>query len=495
MGEQTLFRDELMRRMAAPQRHRLLQGYPMVPLMRRAAPPGNPTTSWRALDGRVADEREPEPPYLTLDPGRPLLIGVIPHTQCNPRLKACGFCTFGQDRYFKPSLIETVAEVRGEITSLAERWPELGARRVDAVYFGGGTANLTPARELRELGATLARHFDLRGAEVTLEGVPALFRSLLAGPFEALLELPVRHRRLSMGVQSFDPKQLERMGRERFGDRDTVARVVKKAHQHGLTASADLLFNLPHQSRAQMLEDVRIAVGLGLDQVCIYHLVLHPEQDTPWSREPELLAALPSIEEAEASWLALRELLLSQGFVQTTLTNFERAEVHESARRFRYEECSFTPQTYDALGFGPLAITTLLNYKERRALKFFRSRRSMLDGGRFQKGDLYFPYEEADLKLLHLTRSLPRLRVERAPYRDLLGSDLADDFAEPLAVLGEAGLVALTDDALVLSPRGMYYADTVAGLLAWTRAEQVRGAAAGRHTRNVLHESVHASMG
>lgn len=390
-----------------------------------------------------------------------------------------------------------MADVRREIDDLAARWPQLLSRRVDAVYFGGGTANLTPARELRELGATLRRRFDLRGAEVTLEGVPALFRSLLSGPFEALLELPVRHRRLSMGVQSFDRQQIERMGRERFGDRDTVERVVKKAHRHGLTASADLLFNLPGQTLAQMEQDLRIAIELGLDQICIYHLVLHPEQDTPWARDPALVAALPTAAEAAANWLALRELLLSQGFVQTTLTNFERGEIHASERRFRYEECSFTPQTYDALGFGPLAITTVSSFAERRALKFFRSRVSVLDGGRFQKEDLYFPYEEADLKLLYVTRSLPRLRVERAPYKQLLGRDLAEeeDFAGPIAALVDAGLVTLSDDALTLSPRGMYYADAVAGLLAWRRAEQVRGAAAGRHTRNVLNEALFAPMG
>lgn len=42
------WREELARRMAAPQRHRLLQGYPMVPLMRSAAPFGDSSTNWRA---------------------------------------------------------------------------------------------------------------------------------------------------------------------------------------------------------------------------------------------------------------------------------------------------------------------------------------------------------------------------------------------------------------------------------------------------------------
>ena len=52
----------------------------------------------------------------------------------------------------------------------------------------------------------------------------------------------------------------------------------------------------------------------------------------------------------------------------------------------------------------------------------------------------------------------------------------------------EAGLAELTPDALRLTPRGMFYADSVAGLLAWPRVEALRGSGAGRHTRDVLED-------
>src|SRR6185369_1639571 len=101
-----------------------------------------------------------------------------------------------------------------------------------------------PKQELAAIGDVLARHLDLRRAEVTLEGVPALFRSLFRGPFEALLDMPARHHRISMGVQTFDEAMLARMGRSHFGDRRDVARVIEKAHRRGLTVSGDFLVNL-----------------------------------------------------------------------------------------------------------------------------------------------------------------------------------------------------------------------------------------------------------
>ena len=53
---------------------------------------------------------------------------------------------------------------------------------------------------------------------------------------------------------------------------------------------------------------------------------------------------------------AVRERLLEQGFIQTTLTNFERAKLQGTPRSFRYEPYGFSPETYDVFGFGPAAL-------------------------------------------------------------------------------------------------------------------------------------------
>jgi oxygen-independent coproporphyrinogen-3 oxidase len=478
------YEDELARRMAGPQRHRLLQGYPMLPLLRRASPD---RSHRRDLDGalvslRKAGEAE-EPPWLRLDPSRPMIVGVLPHTQCNPRVEGCGFCTFPHDPYDKQTLLRTVEAVEGRIDALYHRHPELARRRVDAVYFGGATANLTPRAALGAIGACLARHVDLTSAEVTLEGVPSLFRSLLPGPFEALLDIPARQHRISMGVQTFDEHWLARMGRGHFGGRRTVGQVVEKAHRRGLTVSGDFLINLPGQPRAQMLDDLRVAESLGFDQVCVYHLVLTEGTGTPWGQDQALLRALPETAAACESWLAVREALIERGFVQTTLTNFERAEVSRSDRRFVYEEHSYSPERYDALGFGPLSISTFVDLGRRRAVKLVRGKNL---GSSPDQDDLFFAYDEEDVRLLYLTRTLARLRVDRATYRAAFGADVTKHFGEALDAVREAGLATLDAEALRLTPRGMFYADSVAGLLAWPRVEALRASGAGEHTRDLL---------
>src|SRR5262249_16567996 len=126
-------------------------------------------------------------------------------------------------------------------------------------------------------------------------------------------------------------------------------------HKLGFTTSADLLFNLPGQTLEEMLSDVRQAVEIGLDHIGLYHLVMFRGLGTPWAEDESLLAELPDNDRACENWLALREELLRLGFVQTTLTNFERAHFIDRKDRYRYEEYSFRADDFEMLGFGPSA--------------------------------------------------------------------------------------------------------------------------------------------
>jgi coproporphyrinogen III oxidase-like Fe-S oxidoreductase len=174
------------------------------------------------------------------------------------------------------SAAKSAAVVRGvvrEIDHRLARQLELSRARVSALYFGVGTANLPPAEPFRMLTRKLAEAFDFADAEVSLDGVPARFvrgHPLLVDVMQK--ELPARHFRISMGIQTFSELRLEQMGRLGFGRPATFSVAIHVAQQRGMTTSGDLPFNLPAQSLAEMRNDVRRAIDLGLDQICLYHL-------------------------------------------------------------------------------------------------------------------------------------------------------------------------------------------------------------------------------
>jgi oxygen-independent coproporphyrinogen-3 oxidase len=451
---------EVARRRSLPQRHRLLQGYPMAHHLREvASEDGLGVLQWKLAPG-----------------GRPCIVGVLPHPFCNPAVKGCGFCTFPQEAYRNTTAEQVAAEVVRELTQWPQR-EELKRKPVEALYFGGGTANLTPPESFRALCRAARGALALvEGAEVTLEGVPVYFTARKPSLLDVLREeLPGLQYRISMGIQTFDDGQLERMGRSAIGGPGAVEKAVNAARERGFSTSGDLLFNLPGQRRAQMLADVDRAIDLGLDQVCVYHLVLFEGLGTEWSRDPAMLAAVPPNAEACANWLAVRERLLERGFVQVTLTNFERAELRGTPRSFRYEPYGFSPESYDILGFGPAALNVvqgdrgwLKTANPEGAGDYLAARAKGRAVGRL------LALGEWDARLLYLTRKVALLGIDRAAYRARFERDPLQDFGREFTALLEAGLVEETDGRLALTPEGMFYGDTVAGTLAWRQVQAMR---------------------
>lgn len=535
--------DVLAARMARPQRHRLLQGFPAVPSMvpvladahvravrrrrgggdgvfrdldgrvddvafheareglakgRPPPPPLDPDTpEQRELLARVAAHHEQEearwreviargdrsePTFVDVDDTRDLIVGVIPHTLCVPRVDGCGFCTFPHDMPISPgSRGRMISAVVADILSVSRR--HLHGRSVHAIYLGGGTANLSSTEEIASLVQAVGTHLRLDQAELTLEGTPQLFERWFFSHIKNLAKQPVATKRISMGVQTFDDDFLRLMGREKFGDDKTIRKLVKKCRELEIATSGDFLFNLPGQTAAQMDRDVDIAVAAGLDQICLYNLVLYDGLGTGWSEQPELVAQMRGNDDACARWLRLRERLLAAGYVQTTLTNFEREDIHRGPHRFRYEDASFSAERTDGVGFGPLSLTTFVNPTQRRGLKLMR--RKDLGGAPWSRGDLMFRYDADSLKLLQVTRGLAKTRLDGAAYARLHGSRLVDDFATPLQACADAGLVTLAGDDVALTPVGMFYADAVVSTLAASAAQWT---GAGLHTRDLLQE-------
>ena len=244
----------------------------------------------------------------------------------------------------------------------------------------------------------------------------------------------------------------------------------------GFTVSGDMLFNLPAQSLEEMKADVRRAVEIGLDHLGLYHLVLFSGLGTAWSREPALLSSLPSNEEAAGNWLDLRNCSHDHGFYQTTLTNFERQELRGRERRFVYEELSFRPDRYDMLGFGPTGIS----YADSglAAVKVINpddasSYIAAVDRGR-PAWDRAFRYGYRDLRVFHLTRRLAALKIGRLDYQRDFGSDPIDDFPHEINALEAERLVHVSRESIEPTLLGMFYADSIASLLAWRLFESHR---------------------
>jgi coproporphyrinogen III oxidase-like Fe-S oxidoreductase len=86
----------------------------------------------------------------------------------------------------------------------------------------------------------------------------------------------------------------------------------------------------------------------------------------------------------------------------------------------------------------------------------------------------FFVFGPRELKVLTATRGLATRRIDRVRWRELFHTDVLDDFGREIPALERANLIAVTDAAILLTSRGGFYADTVAGTFAWRRVALMR---------------------
>ncbi len=192
----------------------------------------------------------------------------------------------------------------------------LAGRRIDTVFFGGGTPSLFRPEDFHRLLAALRRRIDIApGAEVTLEANPGTVeRGAFAGYRDAGIN------RVSLGAQSFSPESLVRLGR--IHAVEDVERAVAELRTAGLANfNLDLMYALPGQTLEQAVTDVRRACALEPAHISYYQLTLEPGT-VFHARPPEL----PDEESAWAIQIEGQRLLAASGYRQYEVSAYARGE-------------------------------------------------------------------------------------------------------------------------------------------------------------------------
>jgi oxygen-independent coproporphyrinogen-3 oxidase len=128
--------------------------------------------------------------------------------------------------------------------------------------------------------------------------------------------------RLSIGVQSFDERELRVLGR-RHGARD-VATVIERARAAGFeNISLDLMFAAPGQTLESWRRSLEAATALDVEHISTYGLTV--EAGTPYAewRRAEPGVFVEEDDEAELYALAI-EMLRANGYEQYEVSNFAR---------------------------------------------------------------------------------------------------------------------------------------------------------------------------
>jgi putative oxygen-independent coproporphyrinogen III oxidase len=240
-------------------------------------------------------------------------------------MKKCPYCDFNSHE--RRGDVPEARYVDALIADLEFALPSIWGRRVDTVFFGGGTPSLFSASAIdRILGAVRACVPLAPDAEITLEANPGTFEQDKFTGFKA-----AGVNRLSLGVQSFDPRFLTALGR--VHDDQEARNAGNAALRIFGNVNFDLMYALPGQTLADARADVATALEFSPPHLSFYHLTIEP--NTLFHRQPPQLPDDDAVADIEN---AVDDILAGAGYVhyETSAHGKAGAECRHNLNYWRF---------------------------------------------------------------------------------------------------------------------------------------------------------------
>jgi oxygen-independent coproporphyrinogen-3 oxidase len=367
-----------------------------------------------------------------------LPAGVYLHIPfCRSR---CSYCDFAVSIYNGDWADKYVFALCKEIEKSKIKNP-----KIDTIYFGGGTPSLLTARQIEQILTAVNLRFEiLSGAEVTLEINPATLTPETARLFRAL-----GINRASFGAQTFDDRELKRLGRQHTAD--DARRTIEILRQAGFdNVSFDLIANLPNQSLADWRRNLIESLKLKPEHLSLYLLEIHA--GTPLARHiREGKQPAPSEDLAGEMY----ELMIAE----TARAGYEHYEISNFCLRgfsSRHNSKYWTLGT--VYGFGCSAHSfdgeRLRWANERDALRYAKMIETI--------GNAVVEQTAVEIESEFIFLGLRLMQgICLDEYRRRFSADLIEKYAAKLERFFDAGLIEIAHNRLRLTSRGALFSNEV----------------------------------
>jgi oxygen-independent coproporphyrinogen-3 oxidase len=365
-------------------------------------------------------------------------IGLYVHIPfCQHR---CHFCAF----YLEIAHSDRIARFSSALTHeirLHGQYNPLNGRRLQSIYFGGGTPTALPPDQLVSLlkviqttwatGPTVEITVEAHPSSVTREGLRALAQAGFT--------------RISFGAESMREQDFIPIGRH--GHVQDTAAAVQAARDAGfLNINLDLMYGLPGQSLQDWQRTLEMILPLDPSHVSCYALTI--EDGTQLAQDIAQCRIPPVDDGLQLDMDAVTEQLLTQtGFVRYEISNYAKP-----AWRCRHNLLYWTGGEY--LGLGPSAQSYVNGTRfgnmanlDQYVAALNENRLPITDSTRLSRGERDRDALVFGLRLLH-----------GVPLQTIAGAE-RDSEIEHLIT---SGFLSTDHERLRLTPLGRRYADSVA---------------------------------
>lgn len=381
-------------------------------------------------------------------PGTPL--GLYLHIPfCRKRCKFCYFRVY-TDKNARD--VETYLSAILKEVELLSRTPCVGGRKLDYVYFGGGTPSYLSAAQLQGLIERLKALMPWDAArEVAFECEPG---TLQLHKLQTLKDLGVT--RLSLGIENFDDAILESNGRAHLSAE--IYRAYGWAREVGFDQiNIDLIAGMVGETWDNWTACVRKTIDLAPESVTVYQMEL--PYNTKISKELTVLGQEAAPTQMIADWPTKR------AWVDYAFAEFKKAGYEVSSAYTVVKDKTRTQFVYrDALWRGAdmfgtgVASFGHVNGVHVQNVDTWEAYTEMLGRGELPIGRA-LPATDRERLIREMILQLKTGNIERDYFRRKFGVDVTREFEPGYKKLQDEGWLRVTDAGVVLTPAGLLQID------------------------------------
>lgn len=363
--------------------------------------------------------------------------------------KRCGYCNLFSLPHPKTEFIDqylhTLERQAGQIREI------LGETAFSRIAVGGGTPTYLNGKALSTIFDICA---NIMGANSHLLPV-SVETSPTTAHIERLMALKDRGvDRISIGIQSFEKKELAVLGRsQKLSDVKSALKTIRDLQFP--TLNIDLIYGIPGQTVETWLYSIRAALQYSPEELYLYPQYIRPLTGLWRKKKNDYDIRLILYREA-------RQLLLDAGYQQVSMRMFRatRAPDDEGPVYCCQEDGMI------GLGCGPRSYTRTLHYSTEYAVTA-RATRDILQeymtqkDSQFHVADYGFRLDTEEQKRRYVIKSLLRVEgLSATHYTEFFGSNVFEDFPI-LFELEEEDFACQKNGVFRLTPAGLERSDVI----------------------------------
>lgn len=226
--------------------------------------------------------------------------------------QACNYCDF----HFSTSLKNKESLVDALIKELELRKNYLSDKKINTIYFGGGTPSLLSEKEIGSILEKIHSLYEVNPhAEITLECNPD---DLSNNKLQELKNLHIN--RLSIGLQSFNEEELKWMNRAHTASESESS--VKRAQDKGFeNITIDLIYGSKFSTLSNWKQTLQKAVDLDVTHISSYNLTVEEKTKLGYDVAHKKESNINEEKSAEL-FLEMIEVLQKNKFIHYEISNF-----------------------------------------------------------------------------------------------------------------------------------------------------------------------------